>query len=143
MYLVKESKNAWICLNYNGKPHHKVLSDKTDPLSDVFLKLATEAGEFLVPNRDFVQVVETAFDELYQFRNDYGKKPVAKPTNEDTIEKDSSPVPPKRAREGTINSPSLVSPTSLKSGDGKKNCFTTMMMILLKIRIISARRTIL
>ncbi len=50
MYLVKESKNAWICLNYNGKPHCKFLSNKTDPLSDVLLKLATEADEFLVPN---------------------------------------------------------------------------------------------
>ena len=70
-----------------------------------------------------MQVVETAYDELYQFGNDYGKKPAAKPTNEDTIERDSSPVLPKYARKGNVNLPSLVSPTSMKSGDGKQNLF--------------------
>jgi len=77
MYIVKTGVDAWGRLNYNAKPHRNFLSDRTEPMSDEWLKAETEAGSFIIPNKDNVEVVRDAYNRILALADGYGMKPAA------------------------------------------------------------------
>ena len=46
-------------------------------MSDALLKAETEAGSFVVPNQQYVEVVRGVYERLLKEANEFGMKPAA------------------------------------------------------------------